>query len=175
MAKKTVRVTVPENIEDLTRAATTMLARNDGAAPTLPNANVFVQDIANRLGVTISINPTTPPTVPPPPPGTTLIPTNLLAPLRALYPQLGRDVANLAVIQGVAEQLSTSVVQRLGIAAGQTNENANTVRAIIARIAPVLKSLLAGNENEIETYGIGVTMGTTTTLPKPPPATPTPP
>ena len=174
MAKKTVRVTVPQNIEQLTETAATMLARNDGAAPTLPNANAFVQDIANRLGVTISFNATTTPTVPPPPPGTTLIPTNLLAPLRTLYPQLARDVANLAVIQGVAEQLSTSVVQRLGIAAGQTNENANTVRAIIARIAPVLKSLLAGNENEIETYGIGVTMGTSSTGGGTTPAPPTP-
>ena len=174
MAKKTVRITLPENIEELTETAATMLARNDGVAPTLPNANALVQDIANRLGVTISINTTTPPTVPPPPPGTSLIPTGLLAPLRTLYPQLARDVANLTVIQGIAEQLSTSVVQRLGIAAGQTNENANTVRAIIARIVPVLKSLLAGNENEIGTYGLGVTLGTTTTLPKTPPTPPTP-
>ena len=78
-----------------------------------------------------------------PPPGTSLIPTNLLAPLRTLYPQLARDVVNLTLIQDIAEQLSTSVVQRLGIAAGQTNENANTVRAIVARIAPVLKSQMA--------------------------------
>ena len=87
----------------------------------------------------------------------------MLAPLRTLYPQLARDVANLTVIQSIAEQLSTSVVQRLGIAAGQTNENANTVRAIFSRITPVLKSPLAGNENEMETYGIGVTLGTTAT------------
>ena len=163
MAKKTVRVTVPQNIEKLTQAAATLLARNDGAAPTPLNANAFVQDLANRLGVTISINTTTPPTVPAPPPGTNLIPTNLLAPLRTLYPQLARDVANLAVIQAVAEQLSSSVVQRLGIAAGQTTENANTVRAIFSRITPVLKSLLSGNENEIETYGLGVTLGTVST------------
>ena len=163
MAKKTVRVTVPGNIEQLTQAATTLLARNDGVAPTLLNANAFVQDLANRLGVTISINATTPPTVPAPPPGTNLIPTNLLAPLRTLYPQLVRDVANLTVIQAVAEQLSSSVVQRLGIAAGQTTENANTVRAIFSRITPVLKSLLSGNENEIETYGLGVTLGTVST------------
>ena len=52
-------------------------------------------------------------------------------------------------------------MNRPGIAGGQTLENANTVRAIFSRITPVLKSLLAGNENEIETYGVGVTLGTT--------------
>lgn len=174
MAKKTVRISVPENIEDLTRAATTMLARNDGVAPAIPNANAFVQDIANRLGVSITIPTVTPPTPPSPPPGTNLIPTGLLAPLRTLYPQLARDVANLTLMQDIAEQLSTSVVQRLGIAAGQTNENANTVRAIFARITPVLKSLLAGNENEIETYGVGVTLGTTSNGGGTPPPPPTP-
>ena len=151
-----------------------MLARNDGVAPATPNANAFVQDIANRLGVTISINTTQPPTVPPPPPGTALIPTGLLAPLRTMYPQLARDVATLAVVQDIADQLSTSVVQRLGIAAGQTNENTNTVRAIIARIIPVLKSLLAGNENEMETYGLAVTLGTSSNGGTPPPTPPTP-
>ena len=159
MAKKTVRVSIPGNIPDLTKAATTMLVRNDGAAPAIPNANAFVQDIANRLGVTISINPVIPPSPPTPPPGTNLIPASLLAPLRTLYPQLARDVLNLAVIQDIAEQLSTSVVQRLGIGEGQTVENNNTVRAIVSRIVPVLKGLLAGNENEIETYGVAVRLG----------------
>ncbi len=175
MAKKTVRVTIPENIDDLTKTAMTMLVRNDGTTPPLPSANALVQDIANRLGVIITITTLSLPTPPSPPPGTGLIPTNLLAPLRTLYPPLARDVANLAVIHSIADQLSTSVVQRLGIAAGQTNENSNTVRAIIARITPVLKSLLAGNENEIETYGIGVTLGAATPGGGPTPPVPTPP
>ncbi len=163
MARKTVRINVPDNIEDLAKTMTTMLARNDGVTPAMPNANAFVQDIANRLGVNITINTPSVPTPPTPPPGTNLIPTNLIAPLRTLYPQLARDVTNLLVIQLIAEQLSTSVVNRLGIADGQTLESVNTVRTIISHIAPVLKNMLAGNENEMETYGIGVTIGTAST------------
>lgn len=160
MARKSVRITIPENIGDLTQAAATMLARNDGVAPALPNSNAAVQDIANRLGVSITIPTVTPPTPPSPPPGTSLIPTGLLAPLRTLYPQLARDVATLAVLTDYTDALSTSVMNRLGIADGQTLENTNTVRAIFSRVTPVLKSLLTGNENEIETYGIGVSLGT---------------
>ena len=163
MAKRNIRISTPKNIEELTEAAATMLARNDGAAPTQVSPNAAVQELANRLGVTISINTTTPPTVPPPPPGSSLIPTGLIAPLRTLYPQLARDVATLKVLSDVTDALSTSVMNRLGIAGGQTLENANTVRAIFSRITPVLKSLLAGNENEITSYGVGVTLGTTST------------
>ena len=159
MARKTIRINVPDNIEELTETATTMLTRNDGAPPALPSVNAIVQDIANRLGVTVTITGSTP-TPPTPPPGTNLIPTNLIAPLRTLYPQLARDVATLAILTDFTEALSTSVMNRLGIADGQTLESTNTVRAIFSRIAPVLKSLLVGNENEIETYGLGVTLGT---------------
>lgn len=173
MARKTVRISIPENIQQLTQAAATMLTRNDGAPPTLPTPNAAVQDIANRLGVTISINPTNPTTTAVPP-GTSLIPTGLLAPLRTMYPQLARDVATLAIISEYTEALSTSVMNRLGIADGQTLENVNTVRAIFSRITPVLKSLLAGNENEIGTYGLAVTLGTTSTGSGTPPTPPTP-
>lgn len=163
MARKTVRITIPENIGALTLSAATMLVRNDGVAPALPTANATVQDLANRLGVTISIPPGSTPTPATPPPGTNLIPTNLMVPLRTLYPQLARDVATLAILTDFTDALSTSVMNRLGIAEGQTLENVNTVRAILSRITPVLKSLLAGNENEIETYGIGVTLGAVST------------
>ena len=172
MARKTVRTTVRVNIAALTQSATTMLARNDGVAPTLTTANAVVQDLANRFGVVINIPPVSTPTPTSPPPGTNLIPTNLLAPLRTLYPQLARDVATLGILTDFTEALSTSVMNRLGIAEGQTLENANTVRAIFSRITPVLKSLLAGNENEIETYGIGVTLGTVSTGGGTPPPTP---
>ena len=83
-------------------------------------------------------------------------------------------MATLAVLSDYTDALSTSVMNRLGIADGQTLENANTVRAIFSRITPVLKSLLAGNENEIETYGIGVKLGTTATGGGTPPTPPTP-
>lgn len=160
MARKTIRLTVPENMQQLTQAAATMLTRNDGVAPAVPTPNAVVQDLANRFGVNITIAPLTPPTPPVPPPGTNLIPTNLLAPLRTLYPQLARDLATLSVLTDYTDALSTSVMNRLGIAVGQTLENSNTVRAIFSRITPVLKSLLSGNENEIETYGISVRLGT---------------
>lgn len=174
MAKKTVRVTVPENIEELTETAGTMLTRNDGVAPAPTSPNAIVLDLAARLGLSVSIAPVSPTTPPTPPPGTNLIPANLITPLRTLYPQLARDVANLAVLNDMAEALSTSVVQRLGLGAGQTNENANTVRAHVSRIIPVLKSLLAGNENEMESYGVSVTLGTASTGGGTPPPTPPP-
>ena len=176
MARKTVRISLPNNIEELTEAAATMLARNDGAAPALAGASAAVQDLANRLGVTITISGSSTPTPPTPPPGTNLIPTNLIAPLRTLYPQLARDVATLGVLTDYTDALSTSVVTRLGLAEGQTLESANTVRAIFSRIVPVLKSLLTGNENEMETYGVGVRLGTSPagngTTPTPPPPGP---
>ena len=175
MARKNIRIDVPKNIEELTEAATTMLTRNDGVAPALPNANPVMLDLAARLGVTITITATTPPTTSPPPPGTNLIPTNLLAPLRTIYPQLARDVMTLKTLNEVAEALSTSVVNRLGIAEGQTLESVNTVRAIFSRVTPVLKSMLVGNENEIATYGVGVALRTRSSGGTPPPTPPPPP
>ena len=174
MARKTVKITIPDNITDLTLAATTMLARNDGAAPTLATANSAIMDIATRLGLVVTVGPSSTPTQPTPPAGTNLIPANLITPLRAMYPQLARDVAVLTALIDYTQALSTSVVTRLGIAEGQTIESANTVRSIFSRITPVLKSLLSGNENEIEGYGISVTLGATSPAPARPPKPPKP-
>ncbi len=61
-------MTVPENIEELTETAGTMLARNDGAAPAATSPNAIVLDLAALLGLSVSTSPVTPITPPTPRP-----------------------------------------------------------------------------------------------------------
>ena len=61
-------MTVPENIEELTETAGTMLARNGGAAPAATSPNAIVLDLAARLRLSVFTSPVTPitPTTTPP-------------------------------------------------------------------------------------------------------------
>ena len=98
MARKSVTVKQPKNIDDAVLAVERMLLRNDGVLPVVPASTIYI-----TLGALVGLNVTatssgsggTPPS---PPPGTHKIPEDIAAPMRALYPRLKRNYLDYVAV-----------------------------------------------------------------------------
>lgn len=159
MSRKTVRVEIPENIDSLMSAFEKMLLRNDGSLPAVPPSSL-PWTVAARLGVTTL--PAAPVFTPPAPAatgGTRRIPEEMAAPMRALYPVLKREYEDFVVVRALTQSLGESVQDRLGLGVAQTVTTPNTARNLVGRAVKSLLAVFAGNENELETYGLKVVVG----------------
>lgn len=171
MARKSVTVKQPKNIDDSVLAVERMLLRNDGVLPVVPQSTIFV-----TLGALVGLNVTPPsqPTPPAPvnvPPGTHKIPEEIAGPLRTLYPSMKRNYLDYVAVKQLFGTATNNLQQQLGFADGQTLATTGTVRNLVNRAIKSLLGVFAGNENELETYGLAVTVDSGTTTPPPPPAT----
>ena len=107
---------------------------------------------------------------PPLPPGTHKISEDIALTMRTLYPSLKRNYLDLVALRGLLQSTSNNIQTQLGIAAGQTLVSSGTARNLISRASKVLLGVHAGVENELETYGFTVVVGTASgPNPTPPP------
>ena len=90
--------------------------------------------------------------------------------MRTLYPSLKRNYLDPVALRGLLQSTSNNIQTQLGIAAGQTLVSSGTARNLISRASKVLLGVHAGVENELETYGFTVVVGTASGPgPTPPP------
>ena len=161
MSRKTVRVEIPENIDDLVLAVERVLLRNDGVLQPVPESTLPWQ-IADALGKPLT-QPTPPSSltpVSPTPAGTHSIPESIIGPLRTLYPVLKSQHRDYLVLRTKLQSLSELLQQKLGILPGQAVQSAGTARNMMSSIVKALLAVTAPNESEIETYGLTVVVGT---------------
>ena len=171
MARKSVTVKQPANIDDSVLAVERMLLRNDGVLPVVPASTIYI-----TLGALVGLNVTatstgTPPTQTSPPPGTHKIPEDIAAPMRVLYPSLKRNYLDYVAVKQLFATSTNNLQQQLGFADGQTLATTGSARNLINRAIKALLGVFAGNENELETDGFAVTVSSGSTTP---PATPPP-
>ena len=176
MARKTVTVKQPKNIDDAVVVCEKILQRNDGSLPTVPQSTLYIT-IGALVGVVVPVVATaSTPAPPPPPPGTHKLSENLAAPMRALYPGMKRNYLDYVALCGLTASTLNILQTQLGFADGQVLATAGTVRNFVSRAIKALLAIYAGQENELETYGLAVTVGTASSpKAKTPPAGPTPP
>jgi len=137
MARKTVQVEIPENMDDLVTLLEGILLKNDGVLPALPG------------------QPATTPNG-----GANALPENEIAkPLRALYPTLKQEYNELLAARAIVVSRTDSVQQKLGLGDGQNRGTDGTVLNLATRALKVLLALYSGRENEAETWGFNVTTG----------------
>jgi hypothetical protein len=160
MSRKTVRVTIPENIDELVVTLERMVLRNDGVLPAVPASTIYIA-IGALVGVTVpAVTGGSTGTPPPPPPGTHKIPEDLAAPMRTMYPGVKRAYLDLVALRSLTQTTSNNLQQSLGLATGQSVSSEGTARNLISRAVKVLLGVFSGRENELETYGIPVSIGT---------------
>lgn len=175
MSRKTVRVKLPDNIDDLVLAFEKIILRNDGVLPVVPQSTIYIT-LGALVGLSVpAVSGGTGGTSPPTPPGTRKIPeTELAVPMRTLYPALKRNYLDYVALKGLLQTTSNTIQTQLGLSAGQAVQTAGTARNLVSRAAKVLLGLFAGNESELETYGLSVTVGTASAPSSPPVPVPTP-
>ena len=161
MARKTVRVDIPENIDALVLAVEKILKRNDGVLQPVPESTLPWQ-IADALGAPLTqpLPASSLPAVSPTPAGTHKIPEDIIGPLRTMYAVLKQQHRDYKILSAKLQTVSESLQTKLGLSPGQVVATAGTARNIISNIVKVLLGVLAGNESEIETYGLNVVVGT---------------
>ena len=150
-----------------------MLLRNDGVLPAVPASTIYIT-LGALVGLNVPATSTTGPGSPPsPPPGTHKIPEEIAAPLRALYPSLKRNYLDYVAAKQLFATVTNNLQQQLGFADGQTLATTGSVRNLVNRAIKSLLGVFAGNENELETYGLAVTVSSgSNPPPAPPPAGP---
>lgn len=172
MARKTVRVTSPSSIDDVVLTFERMILRNDGVLPPVPQSTAYIT-LGGLLGLVVPpVSTAVLPSSSTPPPGTHKISeAEIAAPMRAMYPAMKRAYLDLVALRELVQTTSGSLQQLLGMLPGQTLATTGTARSLIDRAIAVLLGVYAGNENELETYGLKVTVGTAAIgkrKPKPP-------
>src|SRR5882672_11252075 len=91
MARKTVKVTQPGNIDDTVLTFEKIVQRNDGVLPAVPQSTIYIT-LGALVGLSVPAVASGPTGSPPtPPPGTHKVPEDIAAPMRALYPSLKRN------------------------------------------------------------------------------------
>ncbi len=170
MARKTVKVTQPMNIDDTVIAFEKLILRNDGVLPAVPQSTIYI-----TLGALVGLNvPTmssgTSGSTAPPPPGTHKVPEDIAAPMRALYPSLKRNYLDFVAVRSLFASTTNNLQAQLGFADGQSLATNGTARNLINRAIKALLGVFGGSENELETYGVSVTVGTASGPTPTPPA-----
>ena len=174
MARKTIKVNSPTGIDDLVVLFEKIIQRNDGALPAVPQSTIYVT-LGALVGLTVlPVTATSAGGGPTPPPGTHKVPEEIAAPMRALYPSVKRNYLDYVALRGLLQTTSNTLQTQLGLAAGQTFATTGTARNLVSRVSKVLLGVFAGSENELETYGFQVVVGTASgpTTPTPTPPTP---
>lgn len=170
MSRKTVRINMPKTIDDIMVAFERAIARNDGVLPAVPQSTIY---IALGALVGLAVTPVLGGgggTSPPLPPGTHKIPEEIALPMRTLYPSLKRNYLDLVALRGLLQSTSNNIQTQLGLSPGQTINSAGTARHLLSRASKILLGIHAGVENELETYGFTVVVGTASgPNPTPPP------
>ena len=154
-----------------------ILARNDGTLPAVTASTIYIT-LGALVGVSVpAVSGGTSGSPPPLPPGTHKIPEDIAAPMRAMYPSLKRNYLDYVAVRSLYQSSTNALQTQLGFADGQTLATASTARNFISRVIKALLAVHAGAENELETYGLSVTVGTASGPGPgtPPPAGPTPP
>ena len=175
MSRKTLKVKLPENIDDSVVLIERILLRNDGALPAVPQTTIYVT-LGALLGLSVpTVGGGTGGTSPPAPPGTHKLPeTEIAVPLRGIYPGIKRNYLDYLALKGLVQTTSNTLQTQLGIAAGQMVSSAGTAKNLLSRASKVLLGLFAGSESELETYGFTVTVGTASSPSSPPTPAPVP-
>ncbi len=175
MARKTVKVTQPTNIDDLVVLFEKIILRNDGVLPAVPQTTIYVT-LGALLGLVVpTVSTSINPSGPTPPPGTHKVPEEVAAPMRVMYPSLKRNYLDSVALRGLLQTTSNTLQTQLGIAAAQTAATTGTARNLTTRASKLLQAVFAGSENELETYGFTVVVGTASgPTPTPPPPVPPP-
>ena len=171
MARKSVKVKQPDNIDDAVLVLEKMVQRNDGVLPAVPQSTIYIT-LGALVGLNVpALSQPTPPAPVNPPPGTHKIPEDIAAPMRVLYPSLKRNYLDYVAVKQLFATSTNNLQQQLGFADGQTLATTGTARNLINRGIKALLGVFAGNENELETYGLAVTVSSGNN--PPPPAPPT--
>ena len=170
MSRKTVKVTLPDNIDDTVTLIERVLVRNDGALPAVPVSTIHIT-LAALVGLSApAVGGGSAGTPPPTPPGTHKVPEEIAAPLRTMYPGMKRNYLDYLALKALLQTTSNTLQSQLGLSAGQTVQTTGTARNLLSRASKVLQGLFAGSENELETYGFTVVVGTAAGPTPPPPA-----
>ena len=161
MSRKTVKVKLPDNIDDTVGLIERVLLRNDGALPAIPLSTIYIT-LGALVGLSVpTVGGGTGGTSPPAPPGTHKLPeAEIAVPLRAMYPAIKRNYLDYLALKGLLQTTSNTLQTQLGLSAGQNVQTAGTGRNLLSRAAKVLLGLFSGSESELETYGFTVTVGT---------------
>ncbi len=171
MSRKTVKVEMPRVIDDVVLLFERIVARNDGVLPAVPQSTIYIA-LGALVGLAVPAviggSAGTPPALPP---GTHKIPEDIALTMRTLYPSIKRNYLDLVALRGLLQSTSNNIQTQLGLAAGQTLVSTGTARNLISRASKVLLGVHAGVENELETYGFTVVVGTASgpNPPTPPP------
>ena len=173
MARKTVKVVQPKNIDAAVLTFEKILLRNDGTLPAVPISTIYIT-LGGLVGVSVpAVGGGSPGSPPPAPPGTHKVPEDIAAQMRALYPSLKRAYLDFVAVRSLYASTMNSLQTQLGFADGQTLASNGTARNLINRAIKALLGIYAGAENELETYGLSVTVGTARNpTPAPPKTTP---
>lgn len=158
MARKSVSVAQPKNIDDAVLVFERMLQRNDGSLPAVPASTIYMT-LGALVGVSVpAVSGGSAGTPPPAPPGTHKISEDIAVPMRALYPSLKRNYLDYLAVKSLFATTTNGLQTQLGFADGQMVSTAATARSYINRAIKGLLGVFAGNENELETYGLQVTV-----------------
>ena len=170
MSRKTVKVEMPRVIDDVVQLFERIIARNDGVLPAVPQSTIYIA-LGALVGLAVPAVIGGNPGMPPPlPPGTHKIPEDIALPMRTLYPSLKRNFLDLMALRALVQSTSNNIQSQLGLAAGQTLVSSGTARNLISRVSKILLGVHFGVENELETYGFAVVVGTASSpTPTPPP------
>ena len=172
MARKTLRVPLPDNIDDTVTLIERVLLRNDGVLPAVPLSTIHVT-LAALVGLSApAVGGGSAGSPPPAPPGTHKIPEEIAAPLRTMYPGMKRNYLDYLALKALLQTTSNTLQTQLGLSAGQTVQTAGTARNLVSRASKVLLGVFAGSESELETYGFTVVVGTAASPTTPPPVPP---
>ena len=160
MSRKTVKVNLPENIDDLVALMERMIVRNDGSLPAVPVSTIHIT-LAALVGLSApAVGSGSAGSPPPTPPGTHKIPEEIAAPMRTMYPSMKRNYLDYVALKGLLQTTSNTLQTQLGLSAGQAVSTTGTARNLASRASKVLLGVFAGSESELETYGFNVVVST---------------
>lgn len=160
MSRKTVKVNLPDNIDDTVALVERVILRNDGSLPAVPVSTVHIT-LAALVGLSApAVGSGSAGSPPPTPPGTHKIPEEIAGPLRILFPAMKRNYLDYLALKALLQTTSNSLQTQLGLSAGQTVSTAGTARNLVSRVSKVLLGVFAGSESELETYGFSVVVST---------------
>ena len=80
--------------------------------------------------------------------------------MRALYPLLKRNYLDYLAVKSLLATTTNGLQSQLGFADGQSLATTGTARNLVSCAVKGLLGIFAGNENELETYGLQVTVST---------------
>ena len=161
MAKKTVRVDVPDNVDGLMTLIERILQKNDGGVQD-PPASWLPWAIAEQLGAPLTqarpsqtLNPIAPTAV-----GTKSISEEIMLPLRTMFPAMKRRHLDLLALRALAQTTAEALSHQLGIAPGQSATDKTKARGLVGIVRDALLVVHADNEQALEGYGFTVVIGT---------------